>query len=185
MKKLVVLFPGIGYTCDKPLLYYADDLAANAGYERLKVSYVLPGDHKIRGNLEKMEEAFRTLYARAEECLADVDWSQYEEVIFVSKSIGTIIASAYANTLGDVPIRHVLYTPLKYTFEQKPKNAIGFFGMADNWSPSEEVLPLAKELDIPMYLYEGANHSLETGDTLKDLGTLKDVMEKTKRFLYV
>ena len=52
------------------------------------------------------------------------------------------------------------------TPKQKPKNAIGFFGMADNWSPSEEVLPLAKELDIPMYLYEGANHSLETGDTL-------------------
>ncbi len=181
MKKLVVLFPGIGYTCDKPLLYYADDLAANAGWERLKVSYVLPGDNKIRGNLEKMEEAFRILYARAEECLADVDWSEYEEVIFVSKSIGTVIASAYAKTIGDVPLRHVLYTPLKYTFDQKPKNAIGFLGSADLWSSAEEVLAMAKELDVPMYLYENANHSLETGDTLHDLDTLKDVMEKTKQ----
>ncbi len=181
MKKLVVLFPGIGYTCDKPLLYYADDLAANAGYERIKVSYVLPGDKKIRGNLEKMEEAFRILYARAEECLADVDWSEYEEVVFVSKSIGTVIASAYAKTIGDVPLRHVLYTPLKYTFDQKPKNAIGFLGSADLWSSAEEVLAMAKELDVPMYLYENANHSLETGDTLHDLDTLKDVMEKTKQ----
>ncbi len=181
MKKLVVLFPGIGYTCDKPLLYYADDLAANAGYERIKVSYVLPGDNKIRGNLEKMEEAFRILYARAEECLADVDWSEYEEVIFVSKSIGTVIASAYAKTIRDVPLRHVLYTPLKYTFDQKPKNAIGFLGSADLWSSAEEVLAMAKELDVPMYFYENANHSLETGDTLHDLDTLKDVMEKTKQ----
>jgi hypothetical protein len=34
-----------------------------------------------------------------------------------------------------------------------------------------------------MHVYEGANHSLETGDTLADLDTIKDVMEKTKRFL--
>ena len=30
--KLVVCFPGIGYHCDKPLLYYSRKLAACAGY---------------------------------------------------------------------------------------------------------------------------------------------------------
>lgn len=29
--KLVVCFPGIGYHCDKPLLYYSRKLAACAG----------------------------------------------------------------------------------------------------------------------------------------------------------
>lgn len=33
MKKIAVLFPGIGYTCDKPLLYYSAKLAAEKGYE--------------------------------------------------------------------------------------------------------------------------------------------------------
>ena len=31
MKKLLVLFPGIGYTCDKPLLHYAGKLFKGAG----------------------------------------------------------------------------------------------------------------------------------------------------------
>ena len=37
--KLAVLFPGIGYHCDKPLLYYAAKLAKAAKYEVLPVSY--------------------------------------------------------------------------------------------------------------------------------------------------
>lgn len=38
-KKIAVLFPGIGYTCDKPLLYYAAQIAAEQGYEIVKVNY--------------------------------------------------------------------------------------------------------------------------------------------------
>ena len=30
--KLVVLFPGVGYHCDKPLLYFSRDIAYEAGY---------------------------------------------------------------------------------------------------------------------------------------------------------
>ena len=80
-------------------------------------------------------------------------------------------------------IRHVFYTPLEYTFDHHPKNAIGFLGTADSWCVPNEVLRRAREQGIPMHVYEGANHSLETGDTLADLDTIKNVMEKTKRFL--
>jgi len=38
-KKLAVLFPGIGYHCDKPLLYYAAKLAKSQQYEVLSVPY--------------------------------------------------------------------------------------------------------------------------------------------------
>lgn len=183
MAKLAIIFPGIGYTCDKPLLYYADTLANQMGYEVKRILYTLPGKTKIRGNLEKMEEAFRTLYDRAEECLSDVDWKQYDEIVFFSKSIGTVIAAAYAAKLSGMAIRHVLYTPLEYTFDHRPNNAIGFLGTADSWCVPEEVLKRAKEQGIPMHVYEGANHSLEIGDTLADLDTVKDVMEKTRGFL--
>lgn len=37
--KLAVLFPGIGYTCDKPLLYYGAKLAKSYGYEVKRVEY--------------------------------------------------------------------------------------------------------------------------------------------------
>lgn len=182
MAKLAVVFPGIGYTCDKPLLYYAEDLAVQNGYESKRITYTLPGETRIRGNLEKMEEAFRILYARAEECLSDVEWKRYDEIVFISKSIGTVIAAAYATKLSGCEIRHILYTPLEYTFDHHPQNAIGFLGTADSWCVPEKVLSRAKEEGIPMHIYEGADHSLEIGNVLADLDTIKDVMERTKSF---
>lgn len=39
MSKLAVIFPGIGYTADKPLLHYSKRIAANHGYEIRIVDY--------------------------------------------------------------------------------------------------------------------------------------------------
>ena len=33
--KIAVFFPGIGYHCDKPLLYYVRKLAQECGYEKI------------------------------------------------------------------------------------------------------------------------------------------------------
>lgn len=33
--KLAVFFPGIGYHCDKPLLYYSENWCRNMGMRRL------------------------------------------------------------------------------------------------------------------------------------------------------
>ena len=38
-KKIAVLFPGIGYHTDKPLLYYSKKLARKRGYEIVEVKY--------------------------------------------------------------------------------------------------------------------------------------------------
>ena len=82
-----------------------------------------------------MEAAFHALYAQAEEQLAEVDFTAYAEVLFVSKSVGTIIASAYAQKLEQagttVEIRHILYTPLEATYTFAPKHAVAFIGTAD------------------------------------------------------
>ena len=62
-KKIAVLFPGIGYTCDKPLLYYTGKLAVARGYKLVKVEYGnFPSG--IKENKEKIEEAF-SLWIRA------------------------------------------------------------------------------------------------------------------------
>ena len=44
--KIAVLFPGIGYHCDKPLLYYSGKLAAHYQYELVKVPYTNLRDRK-------------------------------------------------------------------------------------------------------------------------------------------
>ena len=50
MKKLAIFFPGIGYHCDKPLLYYARKLTQECGYEEsILLSYSYDGGN-IRGD---------------------------------------------------------------------------------------------------------------------------------------
>ena len=182
MRRIVIIFPGIGYHCDKPLLYYGRMTAKECGYEEcLNLSYSFDGGN-IRGNEEKMQEAFDVLYAQAEISLKKIDFSQYEDVLFISKSVGTIIASAYAQKYG-IKCKNVLYTPLKHTFMFKPENAIAFIGTKDPWSKVTDVIMISEKNGTPIYTYEGADHSLESGEVSRNLDNLKDVMMKTGKFL--
>lgn len=178
--KLVVCFPGIGYTCDKPLLYYSRKLAAAAGYGHTVLLQYTCRKDGLRDDSAALRAAFDVLYAQAETQLAAVDWGQYDDVLFISKSIGTAIATAYAQRHG-IPCRHILYTPLALTFA--PQNAIAFLGTADPWSDVPAVVDLIQSSGTPLFLYENANHSLETGRVLHDLTTLQDIMRKTQDFL--
>lgn len=183
MSKIAVYFPGIGYHCDKPLLYYSRKIACELGYGNDRnVSYTYKAGN-IRGNLEKMTEAYEVLSAQAETELADIAWEEYGDVLFVSKSIGTIIAASYAQKHGLRRAGHVLYTPLAQTFLYAPDDAIGFIGTADPWSDTEEIVRLSEESHIPLTVYEGCNHSLECPDTLENLETLMDVMRKTRDYI--
>lgn len=184
--KLAIFFPGIGYHCDKPLLYYSRKLADEAGYKSiLTLDYSLAGSNitgNIRGDKEKMQQAFSYLYAQAAKQLSSINWQDYDEIIFISKSIGTVIASAFAQH-EKISCRQILYTPLYETYLFSPQNAIAFLGTSDPWSNIEKVTDISGEQKIPLFLYPDANHSLETKDTLYNIETLQDVMEETKRFL--
>ena len=180
--KLVVCFPGIGYHCDKPLLYYSRKLAACAGYDHtLLLQYAYHKDG-LRGSPAALREAFDTLYAQAEAQMSAIDWPQYDDVLFLSKSIGTAVSTAFAQRHG-IPCRQILYTPLSLTFALAPQNALAFLGTADPWSDASSVAAAAHANGTPLCLYENANHSLETGDVLHDLATLQDVMQKTQTFI--
>lgn len=183
MAKIAVCFPGIGYHCDKPLLYYSRNIARELGYQNQKnISYIYSAGN-IRGNDQKMKEAYDTLFLQAEAELADISWSDYDDILFISKSIGTIIAASYAQKYGLNHAGHILYTPLVQTYLFKPVHAIAFIGTADPWSDTDEILRLSDANHIPLTVYEDCNHSLECGDTLKNLEILGDVMRRTRDFI--
>lgn len=182
MSKIAVYFPGIGYHCDKPLLYYSRNIACESGYKNyINISYIYNGGN-VRGNDEKMKEAYEALFLQAEAGLADISWPEYDDVLFISKSIGTIIATSYAEKYGLEYARHVLYTPLAQTYLFAPDHAIAFMGTTDPWSDTDEIIRLSNVNHIPLTVYDGCNHSLECNDTLKNLENLKDVMQRTRDF---
>lgn len=112
--KIAVLFPGVGYHTDKPLLYYSKKLAKDLGFEIREVTYP-PLPSGIKGSPEKMEEAFLLARAQAEEQLDSIPFARYESVVFISKSIGTALAASYAADHA-LPAQHVYYTPVAASF---------------------------------------------------------------------
>lgn len=95
-KKLAVIFPGIGYTADKPLLYFSRKIATLHGYDEKIMAYTgFPP--KIKGDRARMEQSFRIALEQSLEMLKDVDFSEYEDVLFIGKSIGTIVAAKIAS----------------------------------------------------------------------------------------
>lgn len=181
-KKIAVFLPGIGYTHDKPLLYYSEKLLQDKGFKIVKIEYHdLPG--KVRGDRQKLMEAGNMAYEQTCEQLKDTDFSLYEDIVFVAKSVGTVIAAKYTSTyVNDAKL--VLYTPVEGTFEFKTESGIAFLGNDDPWSDFDTVVKMAREQNVPIHTYDGCNHSLERqGDQLKNIEILKDVMEKTGEFV--
>ena len=179
--QLAVLFPGIGYHIDKPLLYYSAKLARARGYDLLAVQYpALPTG--LRGHAEKIEQAVQTALSAAEEQLAAIDWTAYDRVFFLSKSIGTAIAARYAVRQGIHP-RQVYYTPIEQALPYLDPTGIAFHGTADPWADTEMIINGCRKIGILLYLTENANHSMETGDTLHDIFILHDIMDETAHWM--
>ena len=190
--KLAVLFPGIGYTCDKPLLYYAGKLALNYGYELKRVEYgKFPSG--IKGNQEKMKAAFESAFAQTEENLKDVDFGQYEDILFVSKSVGTVVAACYRQKYH-IACRSISFTPLEETFmfiEELPAGGtlrgaqgIMFHGTKDPWVQDSSVIRDGCErIGQPLYITESGNHSLETGNVALDIANLQIIMERAEAYI--
>ena len=180
MKKIACLFPGIGYTCDKPLLYYSWKLLKGMDWKIVPVPYSGFPD-KVKGNAEKMRECAQMALEQAEYMLRETEWSEYQKILFVGKSIGTVVGAAYAKQHG-LTCRQILFTPVEATFQFADRNAIAFHGTADPWARTEEIRESCRRMGIPLYETEGANHSLETGDVDRDLREIRKVMEIVREF---
>ena len=178
--KLAILFPGIGYHKDKPLLYYAGKLARTAGYEVMSVAY-----HDIEKKLEDpevMKKGVKKAYAQVEEQLSGVNLADYDDILFIGKSIGTIVLAKYASD-HDIKAKQIWYTPLTATFTYAQENIIAFIGDEDPCSDYEDIKKLADKKKVALYTYPGCNHSLESGDVLHDIKVLASVMDKTEEYI--
>ena len=124
MKRIACLFPGIGYTCDKPLLYYSWKMLKGLGWEVVPVRYSGFPDG-VKGNAEKMRQCAQMALEQAEELLREIDWSEYAEILFIGKSVGTVVCAAYAKRRG-LKCRQILFTPVEASFEFAARDSIGF-----------------------------------------------------------
>ena len=107
---------------------------------------------------------------------------KYEDILFISKSVGTAVSSYYGE-VKKLKTRNVLYTPVPQTIPLIRNDCIIFHGTADPWYEHEAFLKDVKDTDLRYYLTEGADHSLETGDMDRDLENLKEIMRITDKYI--
>lgn len=179
MKKLAVMFPGVGYTCAKPLLYYTSALAEQNGYEVVRLDYG-PDVHSFRGRTrEELRPVTETAVRRTMPQLAGVPGTDYEDILLISKSIGTVVACRSAEMLG-IRAKHFLMTPIPDTLPWLER-VEGLFvaGTADPYLDKELVLEAARAYpEKTGAIFEGCNHSLERrGDTRGNLENLRKVLD--------
>ena len=180
-KKLAILLPGIGYHRDKPLLYYACKLLRNKGYDIFSIEYKdLPA--KIVGDADMMQKAVFMAYSQSVVQLDQISFSEYADIVFIGKSIGTIIAAKYAAEYK-INGRQIWYTPLEETFMFSTEDAVGFIGDADPWSDVGKIKEIANSMNIQLYSYPDCNHSLECKSVDRNISIVREVMHITDAYL--
>ena len=108
MKKLLTIFPGVGYGLDSPLLYYADFVYEAKGFDRIHMNY-----QNIFANKDlSLEEKLQKVREYVLEQVKDTNFDSYDEVVFLSKSVGSVEAGILAKRLNTA-------TSTKRTFERE------------------------------------------------------------------
>jgi len=179
-KKIGVIFPGMGYHSDKPVLYYGKKLLLSKGYDVQVIEY-----GEIPSGKEHIKEAIQIGYSAALPRLLEILSEDYEDIVFIGKSIGTVIAARIAsekspslhsvNSIQSVhplqpiqTIRQILATPIPETIpylllqeDSSSASQLVLHGNADPYMDTDTLTSACKRMNIPHFLFQDANHSLE------------------------
>src|ERR671930_1758040 len=169
--RCVVVLPGMQYTTQAPLLWFAREVAAARGWSVLEVLDSLPDG----------AEPFGWARDRARRALDHVEGAA--EVAVVGKSL----ASAAAGLVADRVLPAVWLTPLLDRrrvvddLSRAPRPALLIGGSADEtWVPDA----LADSGLLQVVELDGLDHSLQRpGDTAGSIAALRTVTERIDAFL--
>ncbi len=182
MSKIAIIFPGMGYHSDKPLLYYGKKIATEMGYQIVEVTYS-GFESNIRGKADNMKEAAEHAFAQAEAILDKIDFNAEDEILCISKSVGTVVAAMWQKKKG-IAAKNIFYTPVEGTFFfAAADSGIAFHGTNDPWVTTGIVKEQCKRLHLPLFITKDGNHSLEIGEAYTDACTIAEVVGQVQKFL--
>lgn len=187
---LAILFPGIGYTCQMPLLYYETGLFLwSLGADVLWVEYAYN-----QADFKSMPEGKRKDWFNADvtaSCKAGLEQRAYSKVTLSGKSLGTLALGHLLTSESE--LRHaqaIWLTPLlkdeklRGEIRKVRQRSLLVIGTKDahyNGIALEEMRTLPQ---VRIVALEGADHSLEVeGDVSKSIGLIGKVIKEIERFV--
>jgi predicted alpha/beta-hydrolase family hydrolase len=176
-RKLVVLFPGKNYPCDKPILHFAGASAIQSGYDLMVLEY---GYQAARTDLD-IHDLQRVIEESHESVQRII--SKYNEVVFISKSIGTIVAGEVHGKL-DIPIKHLFLTPIKDTIHYINRfKGLVVYGSKDEVFNHELANQIKLDKGTEVIEILNANHSLEADHAPESVEILSKLVGIYMNFL--
>ena len=156
---IVVCFPGTGFTCKEALFEQCADRFSARGYDAIKLDF----SHIPFREIETIEEAVTIARRAVKRQFSGVDFSNYEDVVWISKSLGTILAAACEEEFSVSP-RHLFLTPLPETLVLiRPETRVIAFvlGTQDRFLTGDALTSFCKERNYRCCVIDGVNHSLK------------------------
>ncbi len=169
---LAVLFPGKGYTLDAPVMWYSAKAAFDAGCDVLEVEYGYQANR-----VELMIDELDSLVEETAATLNNLVNNQYSNVVFIGKSIGTIVQTKVLQKLSFSVPNHIFLTPLKAIIPaiRDSKNALVIVGDRDSAFETSDITQVAGFSHVKLTVVPEADHGLETKDYSVSIDILKQV----------
>ena len=188
--RLAIFLPGMGYTCDRPLLYYPTQWLIDQGTDVFWVeyNYVRQPEYMMLPERERAKWTFADVSAA---CQAVLSQRAYQQVILVGKSLGTLAMGHLLRSgiLGDA-LTPIWLTPLLHNawlrerISEDGRPGLFISGTADPHFDTQGMADASQTAGSEVLLIEGADHSLEiAGDLWSTLQTLEQVMRSVTRFI--
>lgn len=187
-RRLGIVFPGIGYSCRMPLLYYSTRVAIDFGMDVLWVEYdylrdpeyqALPEDAKKYRLFTDTEAAVRVALAQR----------SYDALNLIGKSMGTRAISQFVTADSRILDGIVWLTPVLTDGNVRAqikarKDDLVVLGTAGHYYDQAYVAELRETNRHELLLVEGADHSMEIqGNTLKSVQIMEEITGSVHAFL--
>jgi predicted alpha/beta-hydrolase family hydrolase len=178
---LVVILPGIGYTVDRPLMDYSKKLALELGYDVLQIEY----GFQIARKILDRENEFQYVKRESIEIFKNALNDSYKKIIFISKSIGTIINTILCNEVKACEVKNIYLTPVNETLKVGIKeNSLVISGTSDPLINKKTIEIIRKIKGVNLIEIKNADHSLNINDSvLESIEILNKVIKAEKDYL--
>ncbi len=105
----------------------------------------------------------------------------YDDIVFVSKSVGTVMAGYAREELKIKNVRNIYLTPLPQTLPYiENTGSIVIAGTEDRFLDKGTLKDFCDNKGVKLYQFEGLGHSMETDnvrESLDIIGKVQDIIE--------
>ena len=189
-RHVAILLPGIGYSCDLPLLYYPSRLLLARGADVLRVEYAYQQRADFRTATADEQQRWVVADVTAA-CQAVLSQRDYEQITFVAKSLGTLALGPVLAADPRLARAHAVWlTPLlridhvRAGIARWGGHSLFVIGTADPYYDAASLAAVQAATGGETVVVDGADHSLEVeGNVLRSLEAMMQVMRALQQFL--